>query len=103
MLHHNSYINMAIANNLMSCKGLYNHYKSRNDRSTYQETPKSDGFSTNHHEIEEKVGTIVAIAYFSCSKMFGVVVLIKWPKLRPVLVRYLPFKFEYNRTHISVY
>ena len=36
-------------------------------------------------------------------KMFGVVVLIKWHKLRPVLVRYLPFKFEYNRTHISVH
>ena len=88
MLLHNSYINMAIANNLMYCKGLYNQYKSRNDRSTNQETPKSDGFSTNHHKIEEKVGTIVAIAYFPCSKMFGVVVLIKWPKLRPVLVCY---------------
>ena len=68
MLLHNSYINMAIANNLMYCKGLCNHQKSRNDRSTDHELPKSDGFSTNHHKIEEKVGTIVAIAYVSCSK-----------------------------------
>ena len=35
--------------------------------------------------------------------MFEVVVLIKWPKLRPVLVCYLPFKFEYIRAHISVH
>ena len=46
MLLHNSYINPAIANSLVYCKGLYSRQKSRNARSTHQETLKSAGFST---------------------------------------------------------
>ena len=41
MLLHNSYINLAIANSLVDCKGLYSRLKSRNARSTHKESEKT--------------------------------------------------------------